>query len=501
MGSDAVEGNVGISLLDAVRIGLENDPRIQIQAARLKGSAGSALSAQGTFDITWSGSLRGGETRQSTSDGEGEYGETRSQTVYAGQQISKQFGPGTVAKIAAEVSGSEDVSVGADAEPVNQGAISFVLVQPLLRNAGMAAGTARLRAAELAYEKALLDYQAVVEERILAAVQAYWDYAGALNRLETLKASEQNARISLERTQLLIAGGEVPAAELAQMQANLESYRVTRIAGEQTSAALRRTLAEVIGFDVSAADQIPVPSDELDQITADQIPELGRRSAYIAQAERYRADLEGARIQVKRQEVLLAAAENQVLPEVNLEVSVGYSGTEEGAGLDHFAGALSRHTAGPGVEGALVYSWPTFSREARGEVAIQEALLQELRLEKANLERTIGLNIDELLTALRMGQEQLRAEAALCRYYRIAVENEQKTYQLGNSTLFNINTYKDRLTSAVIARQNTQRQLAVNIARLRQATGRLISQEDGQFLITEEQLTTLPKIDLTGYTP
>jgi outer membrane protein TolC len=75
---------------------------------------------------------------------------------------------------------------------------------------------------------------------------------------------------------------------------------------------------------------------------------------------------------------------------------------------------------------------------------------------------------------------------------RTTVENEERKFQLGMSTLFDVIQAEDQLTSALLSRISTQQRFAAARARLAFETGALVRDQDGRAVPDAAALAILP---------
>ena len=87
--------------------------------------------------------------------------------------------------------------------------------------------------------------------------------------------------------------------------------------------------------------------------------------------------------------------------------------------------------------------------------------------------------------------ELARSQEAV-RFYRSALDNEKKRFQLGISTLLDLIQTEDSLTNALLNEISAQRKLSSVLARLRFETGTILSADQKKVSVSMEELTTIP---------
>lgn len=454
----------GISLAEAVRLMLDQDPNLSIEESRLRSSRGVLLATRGAFDPVVSTSLTEREQDDPLSEST-----SRQQSILTNSLgVTKRFRTGL--SIEPEMSLTR---TAADDPAVNVGTVAFTFRQPLLRGRGREVTAAPELSAERQVFASELDLRQTTSERALAVVSQYWLTRAALMNLAILEESETRARELLETTRKLIEADVTPAADLVQVEANVVAKETARIGGEQDLFEARQALGREIGLPPERIAGLPLPSDPFPTVSASAVPDAADGTAWIARAQDRRADLQAARERRNAAEILLRAADNFLKPQLDLVFTPSYSGLVQGAGTETFFSPLYRNVPGAGSLLSVSLSWPTLNSRARGELAQSEAVREQSALLEDLISRQIGANVPIALDAVARGAQQLERATVAVRLFERAVENEEKKLRAGTSTLIDVISQRDRLTSARQSQVSAHFALAVAVARLRFETGTL----------------------------
>lgn len=459
---------VGLSLLDTVGLTLANDPNIALAESALDADRGTLLAAEGRFDPLLTADLTGSED-EAPIDADTS---SRSSTSTAQVGVERRLRGGQT--LTPEISLSRVDSVGA----VNRATVSFSFRQPLLRGRGREVTTSDVESATRDVEAGRRDLRHTLARRLLAVGNQYWAVKAALENLEILRATETGSLALLENTRRLIAADLTPAAELVQLEADLASKQANRISGEQALYAARQALARDIGLD-AWQHQLPLPSDAFPTVDPAHLPPPDAGPGLARRAFEQRDDLRAATLRLRADELRLRADEDAVLPRLDLVVTPSYSSLEEGTALGDFFTPLYDRIPGLSASFGLSFSLLTGNRAARGNRIRSQSVVRRGGLQVDLLRKTIGADVLIALDALRAGAERLERVAAAERFFARAVENEEKKLRGGTSTLIDVISQRDRLTSAQQGRVNAQRALALAILELRFQTGTLIG-PDGE---------------------
>jgi outer membrane protein TolC len=463
---------------------LDEDRNLAIEETRLRSSRGFLLSSRGPFDPVVSTSLEDSEVDDPLS----ESASRRFGVTTNSLGVRKRFRSGFSIEPGFQLSRTEDAAVpGA----VNVGTLSFTLRQPLLRGRGREAVAASELSAERQVTASELDLRQVTSERALAVVSQYWQTRAALLNLEILEESEARARELLETTRKLIEADVTPAADLVQVEADVVAKETSRIGGERALFEARQALGREIGLEPERIAALPLPSDPFPVLPAAAAPAVAEGSRWVARALERRADFQAARERRNAAEILRTAAENSLKPQLDLIFTPSYSGLVEGEGAGSFFSPLYRNVPGASSSLTLALSWPTQNSLARGERDQVEAAREQGALVEELLSRQIGADVPIALDAVARNAQQLERATEAVRLFERAVENEAKKLRAGTSTLIDVISQRDRLTSARQSQVSAQVALAVAVARLRFETGTLLPAGDA-VAFDREQLTSMP---------
>ena len=467
-----------LSLLAAVRLTLEHDPNVAIEAARVDTARGSLQVASGAFDPVISSVLTPADKTAPKSFTTGQ----ESRTLQSTLGVTKLFRNGLSIEPGLEIDRSQDITGAAPgAQASNLSTVTFKIRQPLLRGRGRAV----VQGAELAAGREVVatgfDLRHTVAQRVLTVASQYWQVRAAEANLEVLRASEQSSGELLANTRKLIAADQVPAADLVQLEASLAAAESARIGGERDLFTQRSSLGREIGLDAAEIAALPLPADPFPAVRPEEVPTAagGAARPYIDLGLRHRADLEAARQRVVETDLERPAALNALKPQVDLVLSPGYSGLTGGANTVSFFSPLYSNIPGASAVASLVLSLPVFNQTARGNLLQLDAARRQNALNVELVAKGIGADVPAALDAVRRDALQLARAAEAVRLYERAVANEEKKLKGGSSTLLDLINQKDRLTAAGQAEVASELALALAVLNLRFQTGTLLGERPG----------------------
>lgn len=359
-------------------------------------------------------------------------------------------------------------------DPENRAEVKVGLRQPLARGQGGRSSAVRQEeAAALELEADLAGLQATVNAVLSQSLAAYWRYLGNVRRLEILRAAEERAGLLASQTAELIRADVTPASERSQVEANLAAKQADRISAETQVRQDRRTLGLLIGYSPEAIETLPIPVTGFPDVASGspEFPAATASEDLVQVALGNRPDLAEARIRQKAAEKRTFGARDRERPQVDLDVSVGYSGFDRHSRLSSYISPFSKGIPGLNAVAQVEGELPFRDLTARGVTRQYEA--QEARL---------GIVTDQTIRAIRSGVAQAHAmvvngllqrscAASAVESYRQAVENEKSKLAHGMSTIIDLITLEDRLTGALLALIQAQVALAEAVVELQYQCG------------------------------
>lgn len=473
-----------LTLEEVIALTLASDPNIGLAEADLASARGVLLVSRGEFDPTVTSSLSRQQTKELNS--------ADSENLRATVGVSQRLRSGLELTPAIEIRRTEG-------EPVlNDAAVSFEVRQPLLRDRGRRSTAALELSAEWRAEAGRLDLEHTIAQRLRAAIAQYWLVTAVMADLEILRMTEESSRRLLETTRRLIEADITPAAELVLLEADLTSKEADRIAGERTLFRARLDLSREIGLAPAEMTALPLPREPFPSLDAARLPAAGAAAGYTRQALEARADLQAARARLSASEILLAAAENDLRPRLDLVLVPSYSGLIDGAGVSDFFESLVGDIPGLSTRVALDLTWPTWNRQAEGNLLQAQSAVERSRLGIDVSVRQIGADVPISLDAASSNALQVELAERAVDLFEQAVVNEEKKLRGGSSTLIDVLSQRDRLTASRRRLVAARRDLALALLELRFQTGTLVGREGDRHTVRVLDFTTFPSSRMEG---
>lgn len=390
---------------------------------------------------------------------------------------------------------SDTNNVRTNFNPSLVSAITLRVTQPLLQGFGVAVNTRNIRVAKNNDEISNLQFKLQVEEVVSRVAGIYWG-------LVSLRAQVESQRQNLALAQKLYSDNKrrVEIGTLAPIEIIRAEAEVAAREADLTAAQTEVQLQETILKDAVSVNGIASPTLLHAEIVPTQDIEIDPSEVFeplptlMEVALAARADMEQNRLRLNNTDLGLIGVKNGMLPSANLIVDLtnnALSGSENElfrglpgdsslvspfflGGLANAGGQLLRRNF-PDYQVRMQVNIPLKNRQARADytAALLEKRQQEIRfVQAANAIRT------EVQSALiRIQQARARYAAALKSQdlQQQTLDAEQKKYNLGASTIFQVVQAQRDLANArtsVIATQNEYANARINLDR---ATGHMLT--------------------------
>lgn len=360
--------------------------------------------------------------------------------------------------------------------------LNFLYVQPLLRDFGRETTEQRIW---IASNNARLDREAFrrdVEDIIQRVTNAYWNLVGAREQLTVSLESLQLAKELHEMNRIQVDVGTKAPLELVQSEVGVaireEEILRRRVAVEDNEDILRGLMnlaqTELWSIPIVPITEAEIPHQPIDLEEA------------VAMARQKRVDILQQKLVNEQRDYDLRVAANQTKPRLDLQASYGYAAVD-GTVVDIVDGqpvitrngygdALSQITGLDNDAWALQLNFAISLKNTTARARLAQA---EIQVDKGELE--LRDLMDVAMLEVRRAARQVEAAAKGIELARVSgtlarrnLEAEQKRYENGLSTSFQVLEIQEDLSIALFNEVNaviTYRQALVDLDR---ATGELL---------------------------
>jgi outer membrane protein TolC len=320
---------------------------------------------------------------------------------------------------------------------------SLTYTQSLLRNLGPRTQRWQIVVARNTLGVSESQFRQTVMDTIGAAEQAYWDLNFALMDLRTKRASLQLAKDFLEQNRIKVRVGTLAPIEITQAEAGVadreEGVIVAENAVRTAEDALRRIMNVPADSPLWSRPVTPADEPPLVEVTAEM-------AAAVAAAESGRPDLEQARLTLRTRETELAHYRNQKRWDLVFEGAYGVLGFDEFTYNTSIDDLRDRNQDNWRL--SLSLSVPVGNRLAVANYTNAEHALSQARYDLQRLEQLARVEVRNAVRTVETNLKRVRAAQVNTRLQREKLDAEQKKFENGMSTSFQVLQFQTDLSTA-----------------------------------------------------
>lgn len=278
---------------------------------------------------------------------------------------------------------------------------------------------------------------------LAAAEKAYWDLNFALMDLKTKRASLQLAKDFLEQNRIKVRVGTMAPIEITQAEAGVadreEGVILAEHAVRTAEDALRRILNVPRDSPIWSRPLRPADAPPLREVAPDM-------AAAVADGAANRPDLERARLELRNREYERVYRRNQLRWGLDLQAIYGNTGFDPISYGDAFDDLRERNQEDWTVQ--LTLGIPVGNRQAKALHQENEAFLTQARLDLDRLEQSARVEVRNAVRTVETNLKRVKAAQVNVRLQREKLAAEQKKFENGMSTSFQVLQFQTDLTSA-----------------------------------------------------
>ncbi len=353
----------------------------------------------------------------------------------------------------------ETNSLFATINPAYRSDFDLGLSQPLLRDFGRRATERPIVIARNNLEISREVFESQVTALIQQVANAYWNLLEAQAQLTVSEQSLELARELHERNRIQVEVGTLAPLELVQSEAGIATREEEIIRAEGNVRLAEDALRQLLNLERGELWDLPIAADR----TAERAAIAVDLAAAVATAMAERPEIASQRLSVANLDVDVAYSRNQRLPQLDLALRYGFNGlggdvTERdfitGEILNEAPGdygdALDQVTSGDfeGWRVGLVLAYPLGNRTARAQSAIAELARQRGATVLADLELAVATEVRRAAILLDTAEKAITSAQASVRLAERNVEAEQKRFENGLSTSFQVLEIQEDLAQA-----------------------------------------------------
>lgn len=364
--------------------------------------------------------------------------------------------------------------------------LAFDFTQPLLRNFGFKVNRREIIIANNNREISENQFHETLLNTIYNVEEAYWSLVYSIEDLNVKRQSLQLARDLLEENKRKIEVGTMPPIEIFTAESEVANREADILQADRMVKTNQDRLKTILNRPI-------LDEGELTEIIPSDKPVFERRIIDLEEALNTaltnRPDLKASQIEIDNWELNLGYASNQLLPDLNFQISYWSPGISGDQILYKDDNPLSRVVVGkiPGGPSValrdafdfryknwsvgLTLNVPLNTIFTRARYAETKLGLQQARLRLENQEQQIYLEIKTAVRDVEINYQRVEAYRAARELAVKKLEAEQEKFRVGKSTNFFILQYQRDVADARSTELKSKVDYILSLARLDRALG------------------------------
>ena len=448
-----------MSLTQILEVAVQQKPSLEQATIDVEIAEAAMLQALGLDDWILDATGSWVSTRQETLNLE-------SNTFALEGNLSRRLSTGGTLRLHADSSYSRG-TLNAQDFGIYQHTVSAQLSQPLWRGRGKQITYAERDRARNTRDAAALDRRVQAIAAVREVVSAYWELAYAWRDLEIRKSGLALTQERLRNTQAGIDAGAIAPIEALAVQQSILASEGQILDAEQSISRRSLNLRQLAGLEiglhdldmrVSAPASLPEHSFDVDAL-------LVRAMAGSPTLARLQVLERGAKLEVE-------LAENGLLPELDLVVSFGPTGSDGNPGR-----ALINMVSFDDLEMSanLTYRRSLQRRATKGSYAQARARLRKQVIGTKDVEAQITVQLVLAAKRAQTAQKRFELGARAIDLAKQNVEAEKSRFELGGATNFDVLQRQDELQQAQLQQARSLIDFLDALAQLDAITGDILS--------------------------
>lgn len=367
--------------------------------------------------------------------------------------------------------------------------LSYTL--PLLRGFGKEATEQQILIARISSDSNRQAFEIQVADTIRQVENAYWDLVEAIDQLRVTEESLALAKELHRRNRVQVDVGTLPPLELVRSEANMATRDEDIIRAKTNVGNANDQLRQLLNVAPGDAWEVEIDPETDPRIAAVEI----NVADAITKALGERPELAQQKLQMERLALEARLTKQDSKPQLDLTLQYGLSGRggdlraidQEDPDPDppvvsstDFGDALEQLTKRDldGWTVGLTFAYPLQNRAARAQLTIAELEVEKAQAQMANLEQQVRTEVRTAARSVLAAAQQIESAGVSRKLQEKNLEAEQKRYENGMSTSFEVtqvqedlNAAKSREVTAIASYRRALTEYYRSIGRLLDETG------------------------------
>jgi len=371
-----------------------------------------------------------------------------SHTANYNTQISQGFTSGTNLTVAWDNQRGSSTSAFNTFNPFTQSSLSIAISQQLLRGFGTYIGRRNLMIAKNNRKIADLAFAQQAITSVTNVINAYWELVYARENVQVQQQAVSVAEKLYNDNKKQLEIGTMAPLDVTRAESELATDRQNLIVAQTVQMTDQQALMNLISKDPLSPNLVNVEIIPKDQPTPPAAIEAPSFEASVKEAFANRPDLREETYNLENAGIDVRATKNALLPALTLTgqySSVGLSGNS----IDTTTGVVTKdgwsttqsqifHSDFPDYFAQLTLQLPLRNRSAQADNQHAILLQRQLQAQMQQLKNAALLDVRSTYVALEQNRARVEAASKARELQQQTFEAEQKKYQLGASTVYNV---------------------------------------------------------------
>ncbi len=453
-------GSIVLSLNDAIIRALSNNVSIKVQSFNSKVKKETIMESLSEFDTTLGLELSTSRKTQQLASAFSSPNRMENDNDNWDLSLSQKLVTGANYQFDFTNNRNKTNSATAGLNPSYSSEFQLSLTQPLLKNFGIDLNKRNIHIAKNEVDISDHEFKTKVIETVSEVENIYWDFVFTLGDLEVKQKSLERAKDFQRLVKAQVLVGIMAPIETLQAESEVASREEFLLSAQDSIDDNQDKLKNILNIDFSSPEGLsPIyPSNKANVLIVDfdfnEIVKmaLSNRPDYLAKKK----DLENKNILVKYQE-------NQIYPSVDLVGSLGINGLS-GEATTITSGTFQGTSAYGGSYGnsltdalstnyydwefGVKFSYPLGNRSAKSKLSASRLEKAQLILGIKDLEKKIILEVRESARQLKTDSKRIKAATVAKKLAEEKLKAEEKKFEVGLSTSFNVLKFQEDLAEA-----------------------------------------------------
>ena len=449
-----------LSLKDAIIRTLSNNISIQVESFNNKVKKESVAESLSEFDVTLGLELSTGRKTQQLASAFSSPNRMENDNDNWDLSLSQKLITGANYQFDFTNNRNKTNSETAGLNPSYSSGFQLSLTQPLLKNFGIDLNKRNVHIANNKVDISENEFKTKVIAVVSEIENTYWDFVFSLKDLEVKQKSLERAKDlqRLVKSQVLV--GTLAPIETLQAESEVASREEFLLTAQDAIEDNQDKLKNILNIEFLSSEGLrPIyPSTPANII----IEEIDIKES-IKMALANRPDYLGKKKDLENKDILVKYQENQIYPSVDLVGSMGLNGLS-GEAITITSGTFQGTSAFGGSYGnsltdslstnyydweiGVKFSYPLGNRAAKSKLSTSRLEKAQLILGIKDLEREIILDIRGAVRQLKTDSKRIKAATVAKQLAEEKLKAEEKKFEVGLSTSFNVLKFQEDLAEA-----------------------------------------------------